>query len=495
LSAKPESLILLMSHDHFHLSVVEQIAVNEQLTHQVIILDTTSLSAGKIYSYSPRLLRFFGYSYPARDIPSEFARIGCIFLKVEDFSNTNIEPDPCESESIKDAIHGALVTYFRHHKPLQEVKRSRRAHSKLQLEVRMLAERLITVLDGRPLVERAFVPNGRFPAQKISENIFRNRHIETWHYERGEPPRGVYLQTYPPQDRIRSQEMAIEMSKKGTNDEIRACAEDWLIGRADPNSGFNEFSYLWKGKPSDEKSLQTAGLKIAGFFSSSQDEFLHLGKDWQRHSWPSQVVAFDVTMSRLEKLGYEIFLRVHPNLATKAHSYFKFERSEFEWLQKRHPNLRIYWHDVPINTYDLLRTIDLCFVWDSTVGLEASTLGIPTWSFATTRYGLVADVREALDEKQLPISDFEWVVDKRGAFSFINYLIHRDIELTVDSSKWVDWNITREPWQVQISKILESGGNLSSIDSLISILDTYRNRGLRANVTYLRKRFRSFARL
>ena len=175
--------------------------------------------------------------------------------------------------------------------------------------------------------------------------------------------------------------------------EIQDTADKCLQNRADPSGVFNEFAYLWDPNNEQDFTKVKGSHKSVGFFSSSQDEFLHLDPDWQRHSWESQVTAFDAVMDRLESLGYEIFLRIHPNLATKAHSYFKFEKAEFKWLERRHPNLKIYWHDEVVNTYELLKDIDLCVVWDSTVGLEAILLmwggnSEVRWSYLDTRSDL-----------------------------------------------------------------------------------------------------------
>ena len=488
---KSASLILLMSHDAFHLSVVEQLALQEIRDHEVIVLDTTNISASKVTSYSSGLLKLFGYRYPALDLPQVYQDLGCTFLQIPDKSAENLTVDVAFRKSIEEAIYSSLITYFRHHRPLEEVKRAKRAAVRLEEEVNKLAAYLANLLEEQPFVSRAFLPNGRFPSQKIAELMFTRRNIETWHYERGEPPLGIYLQNYPPQNRVLSQNAAVTISQDVPSQEIQDTADNWLQHRADPGGGFNEFAYLWDTNTKERSSKEKGSRKSAGFFSSSQDEFLHLGPEWQRHSWDSQVIAFDKVMTRLESLGYEIFLRIHPNLATKAHSYFKFEKAEFKWLERRHPNLKIYWHDEVVNTYELLKDIDLCIVWDSTVGLEASAAGTPTWTLATTRYGLMADVREVLGQSELQNSELEWKVDRRGALDFIYYLVNRDIQLSIDTAKWYEWNASKEPWQIQLCRIPSSGGNLSSYDSVISVVDTYRNRGIRANITFLKRRLSS----
>ena len=172
---------------------------------------------------------------------------------------------------------------------------------------------------------------------------------------------------------------------------------------------------------------------MVGFFTSSQDEFQFLGPEWQLHEWHDQFEAFDRLLGEFEKAGYVAFLRVHPNLATKAHGTFRRERDGIRALARRHPELLVIWHDDFANTYSLLGVSDAVVVWDSTVGLEASARGIPVWTTATSRYGLIADVQERLSHADVDAGGVTpWDVDAHAAKRFIAYLVRRDQQMADD---------------------------------------------------------------
>ena len=229
--------------------------------------------------------------------------------------------------------------------------------------------------------------------------------------------------------------------------------------------------------------------KTIGFFTSSQDEFEFAGPEWERHEWTDQYEAFHAMLNRFEKLGYACYLRVHPNLATKAQDLFVRERAGVRWLAERHPHLTVIWHDEPANTYSLLDVSDAVVVWGSTVGLEASARGLPVWTMATSRYGLTADVREVLSQDQLDHTGVElWDVDAHAAMRYVAYLVLRDEPMNPNFRSWVPWDGTKRPFGVRLAAALAAGGIPTPIEAVRSQFDVYRHRRLRSNLQHLRKK-------
>jgi hypothetical protein len=283
----------------------------------------------------------------------------------------------------------------------------------------------------------------------------------------------------------------VESVLKGlTAQEIDRIADEWLERRAPSSESRNEFAALWHDElPESLRRTDDSHALVAGLFTSSQDEFQFLGPEWQLHDWDDQFTAFDLILDRLEARGYSCYLRVHPNLATKRHDYFVRERDGIRRLAAKHPQLTVVWHDDFANTYALLGQSDIVVVWDSTVGLEASARGIPTWTTATTRYGLVANVRELLSAESLDREDFvPWTVDTHAAKAFIAYLVLRDQQMAVPADSWYPWDRASAPLGTAIAAALVSGSIPYKREAVRSIIDVYRHRSLRSNLKHVRNR-------
>jgi hypothetical protein len=316
----------------------------------------------------------------------------------------------------------------------------------------------------------------------------RDTGLSLRHFEKGETQNGTYLQDYAPQDRLASQGAVEPILKSLTTEEIEEIADAWLVRRAPSRNSSNEFSALWGVDLPDElRGLSTGDQPVAGFFTSSQDEFQFLGPEWQLHEWTSQFEAFDSVMTRLETEGYRCYLRVHPNLSTKAQECFVRERAGIRWLAARHPNLVVVWHDDNASTYALLDLTDAAVVWDSTVGLEASARGIPVWTMATSRYGLVADVHELLSPDQLEADGVKsWKVDPHHAKRFIAYLVLRDEQMDPDYASWMPWDPAHPPFGARLAAVTVAGGAPNRSEALRSVIDVYRHRSARSNLRHLR---------
>jgi hypothetical protein len=479
------SAVLLASYDPFMLSacaaICEKIRTSGDIP-QIIV--ASPVLVGSPHTFDPRILKVFRYETPENkfNLWASDQNISVVEmskkLPVDDFS-ADLKSD------LHDSVKSAVVTLTRDNAPDYKRKKVLRLVKKITLEGMYAFENVRQASDQVGGYRRIFIPNGRFPHQKLAElgAINACKSTEIWHYEKGEPPNGMYLRPYAPQNRIESQQDAVDMTINISSDEIVDCANRWLEKRIDPSS--NEFSRLWdKGNLKDSNKSDSLCM---GIFTSSQDEFVALGPDWQRHKWVDQYHGVESMIQIAQKLDIRVLLRVHPNLSTKSHNYYQDEVSAIKKLEKKFPLMKVYWPDDAVNTYEILRKIDVCVVWDSTVGLEASALGIPTYCLATSRYSLVADVKEVLSKDELPNGSIFWKVNKLGAQRFINYVMRRDDPIDTDSSRWVSWNLRREPILVRISRITVGGGYPTIRDALHAQFDVYRHRALRTNFRAIRR--------
>lgn len=489
-----QSLILVPGYDPGYLRIYEHL-VRRSLENRLkpVVLDITSVSAVPVDSYHRSVLKLARLPFPGHDLESRMKQLGADFLTISEvLASTPVSVLGTEqNELLEIAIQSALITYFRTDAPQRDKPRVRKTAVALYEEGAAVYSAVKQVLSSGDFAE-ACLPNGRFPHQKMATIAARGLGVPSVHYEKGETPNGAYVQSYAPQNRLESQAAVAPTLSNLSPVEVKEVAAEWLSRRAPAKDSRNEFSAGWTDALPTELVTQMSGKKVIGFFTSSQDEFQFLGPEWQLHSWESQFEAFNTLITHYESLGYLCYLRVHPNLATKAHECFLRERQGSIDLAKLHPDLVVIWHDDPTSTYALLEHTDGVVVWDSTVGLEASAKGIPVWTCATSRYGLVADIREVLGfEMATPNALSPWEVNPEGAERFIAYLVKRDDQMAAEYAPWLPWSQTNPPFSTKIAAVLVSGGAPTIRDAITSTFDVWRHRKREFNSTQLKAKISS----
>lgn len=483
--------VMLAGYDPDYLRISEFHVRREIAAGRVpFVVDATAISGAGVDSYHRPTLSRFGLDYPGHDLRRRMAKLGVDVIDLADYLEGEwYAPLTDKHEAILAvAVRSAVITYFRTDQP----KRSRlvrRTSERLLHEGRGVYRGLRALFEARPSMTLAYVPNGRFPHQKMAHLAARDAGLQILHFEKGESANASYLQDHAPQNRFATQGAVEPLLAGKSAREVEQIADTWLSRRAPSVDSSNQFSTLWAASlPEHLRHLASGDQKVAGFFTSSQDEFQFLGAEWERHEWASQYEAFHQVLLRLEAQGYLCYLRVHPNLATKAQDLFVRERAGIRWLAEHHPDLLVIWHDDFANTYSLLDASDAIVVWGSTVGLEASARGLPVWTMATSRYGLVADVREVLSQAQLDEEGIEaWEVDAHAAKRFIAYLMLRDVPMDPEYRSWIPWGRNNRPLGARIAAALAAGGIPSPREAVKSQLDVYRHRSLRSNLRKLRK--------
>lgn len=483
------ALVLLTNFDPHYLRIVEYIVSTiVDSGSEAYVVDTTSTSGVPVDTYHRGLLKMSGLVAPEKRLETVLSKYNAKYLNIEDYLNESDSLTPEQNEELQIAVQSALITYFRTDAPNRKKARVSKIARGIERDGRLTlgaVKRIISQFN----IALVYLPNGRFPGQAMATLAAQESGIPTMHYEKGETANGAYIQPYSPQDRFDSQEAVKTVLKGLSETEVAATAQQWLNMRSPSEESRNEFSAQWPTELPEHINNALTGNKVIGFFTSSQDEFQFLGPEWQRHSWESQYEAYDLVLNTLKDEDFVAYLRVHPNLATKAHECFLREKAGIEWLQKRHPNLYVIWHDQPVNTYLLLDKSERVFVWDSTVGLEANVRGIPVWTAATARYGLVTDTREFLSPADVSIEKLKpWKVDPTGARKFIATLMLRDQQIPESFEKWETWDTSNPPFLVKIAALLRSGGNPTTRDALQASIDVYLHRNAKFNSTHIKNK-------
>jgi hypothetical protein len=487
------ALTIVASYDPSYLRIAEYLVLADiEAGHTPLVLDTSSISPVPAESFHRRTLHFFGLKHPGYDLAQRMNLLGVEYLDVREvlkhapilaFTATQIE-------QLQIAVESALITYYRTDKPNRRIRRVAKIADKLFREGQEVYTALHFLLTNREIVS-VNIANGRFPGQKMALLAAEAAGVPSIHFEKGETPGGAYVQPYAPQNRLMSQAAVAGVLSDLTDKQVTEIAENWLARRGPSPSSSNEFSANWVNAIPEALSHPHRSQMTVGFFTSSQDEFLFLGPEWQLHSWESQFQAFDQLLTHFEQRGAVCYLRVHPNLATKAHECFVRERADLKLLSDKHPNLIVISHDNPISSYALLDESDAVVVWDSTIGLEASARGLPVWTCAASRYGEVADIREVLGPDDLTAKQMTpWKVDSFMAKKFIAYLVKRDRHIDLTRVGWETWDLNNPPRAVRLAALLVSGGNPSIRDALGATADVWRHRSGKFNRASLRAKMR-----
>lgn len=487
-------LVLINGYDPGWLRIAEQIittAISQGET--AWLLDASSISTTPPDSYDRRVLRLANIHFPGHDIEQRMLQLGANYLNISTFAKSpNRAPlSEVAADALEISTTSALITYYRTDSPDLQKRKIKATYDGFKAEGINLYWAMKQLLTDHQFTT-VYLPNGRFPNQRMPMLAAQELNVSTVHFEKGESANSAYLQPYSPQDRINSQNSVGKVLSGLTRKEIENIADDWIARRAPAKTSINEFSEGWKQHLDSELLEKIRNHKTVGLFTSSQDEFMFLGPEWQLHTWESQFQAFDTILNLFEKAGYFCYLRVHPNLATKEHGCFKREKNDLHKLISAHPKLYVIWHDEPVNSYFLLEHTDQVVVWDSTIGLEANAIGIPVIACATTRYGLVADVQEILG-KESATSQLTSIqeTDSYKAKKFIAYLNKRDISLEIPANSWIPWAKTGPSFLVKLSTFTVSGGAPTIRDSLRATLDLWRHRRMSFNISMINKKIKA----
>lgn len=398
----------------------------------------------------PWIARLLGHRVLKKAFEQQISNLGAVLQTLEGGPRFRA-PDAVHSAALNQSLESELLTYFRS----DSIPRTREARS-LEHKLKNSMERTYQVLEefwSQESPDLVLIPNGRTSRQKAARLVAESRSFEIELYEYGRAkPNSYYRGNTQPHDRLASQaEVAGLMAALGPN-EIRNLASSWLADRVSASSETNQFSASWK--PAGASPAPTKTQKKAIFFSSSFDEFLAYGPMWRIGEWENQFEAFDLMMRVLEERGYQIAIRLHPNLGLKSRQYFLREISDVLTLKSRHPELTIHWHNSVVNSYDLVTEADIVVVERSTIGLEASLMGKPVWTTQASQWDLVADVRQILNPSDVTAESMApWRASPMGAQRFVAYWMIQEHPLHFDWSSWSSWNPDKPPLRMKLAQL------------------------------------------
>ncbi len=134
-------------------------------------------------------------------------------------------------------------------------------------------------------------------------------------------------------------------------------------------------SFTKKMKKGELPDYLLNGNKNIVLFNSSDDEFAALGEEYKNPFFKNQNEGLKFLTGLFgERLkGYNLIIRMHPNLAGVTHEFV----NEIRELHQKHPNIYVVTPESGTDSYALMEHAQKVMSFGSTTGLEAASRQIP----------------------------------------------------------------------------------------------------------------------
>lgn len=273
---------------------------------------------------------------------------------------------------------------------------------------------------GGEKFSQVFIPNGRFPNETLLTHLASSIAKSTSYWELWGP--NEYFVTPHPVHAWSSQASILSDyigSNLGDKSKL-AWTQGWLAKRSSVQN--NSFAKFWSAGSEVGNPTQT-GPSLA-VFPSSSDEVGSIDKA-ELHELDNQSVSMRKVISRAHQIGYNVTVRLHPNLLTKPRREFSRELKVFSRIAKDFPGVQVLKPDSRVNSYKLIAESDIVYVHGSSIGVEASALGKPVLSSQRSAYSPVTDVIELLSDSDLSVLELTPPLpDRRKSLLYLEW-IHR----------------------------------------------------------------------
>jgi hypothetical protein len=268
-------------------------------------------------------------------------------------------------------------------------------------------------------------PNGRYATQRAISETAKELGIASMCYEKSRFYSRYYLRSYRVHDRV-SLQADFQSQSHSVSADSELKVRTWIRDRRTPTSSTNPFSAAFRETCAPEFNA-LPGTKTAIFFSSSRDELEGLGPNWTTFEWIDQYDAFLTIGKTLRNLGWDLVLRLHPNLSNKTWPDVKAEFMRVESL--RSAGFKVIGPNSNLNSYSLAESADLVVVARSTLGIESMAMGKNVFVTANAFYDQLSACKLIRSEADL---------------AHMNGLLNYNAEGSKEAISWLAFNFDRD---------------------------------------------------
>lgn len=284
------------------------------------------------------------------------------------------------------------------------------------LSLIQVIEEISMDLGGEKFSE-VFIPNGRFPNETLLTHLAGAIANSTSYWELW-GPNEYFVAPHPVHAWSSQASILSDYIDSHLGDESKlAWAKGWLAKRSSVKS--NSFAKFWSAG-SEVGDVTQAGPLLA-VFPSSSDEVGSIDKS-ELHELDNQSVSMRKVISRAHQIGYNVTVRLHPNLLSKPRREFSRELKVFSKIANDFPGVRVLKPDSRVSSYKLISESDLVYVHGSSIGVEASALGKPVLTSQRSAYSQVTDVIELLGDSDMSVLEvMPPLPDRRKSLLFLEW--------------------------------------------------------------------------
>jgi hypothetical protein len=221
--------------------------------------------------------------------------------------------------------------------------------------------------------------NGRFVREHATAEAANLLGIKVIFHESSQP--GTYSISYhKPHCSVGAFKDYREFSSVISSESETQIGNNWFEERISGRSpASRRFQLRWKSSTDQLDAFKNA--KYVAIFPTSDEEFLGLSQEWDLPTGMSQIEWIRSISLEIEKFGFEIVIRLHPNLQHKSRTLLR------QWLQlEKSSKIRVIHPNAPLNSYELVRNSELVITCGSTIAVEAAYMDIPVMSVGNGIY-------------------------------------------------------------------------------------------------------------
>ena len=383
------SAVIVAGNQPFFLATALDISLNLQASGEnPIVFDLESVCYVNTNQYNSILCKIFRISNPLKKFILELAKHQIKYVRLEKVDPTHNVP--LDLTISKEQVTSCAISTMRDENP-----------SSVSLN-RMSPNLVQEFEDSCALLTRSFgelgtpnqihIPNGRFPHQEAASQVGEKVESQRYYYERWFEKHTYFHMNFRTLDRIAIQRLFFHeetIDSKTSFDNARK----WFNSRLNRFGDLDDYTWGWSESQKGVTVRKESRVKSAAIFTSSEDETKMLGGDWDAFEWQSQWHAIRLAVENLTERGYEIAIRIHPNLSNKSGRSYRRTIKLASDLKRDFDSISIIRHDADVDSYELGKGSDLVIVWNSTLGLEFEALGKPVYFFAPSIYSGVTSAR------------------------------------------------------------------------------------------------------
>ena len=296
-----------------------------------------------------------------------------------------------------DIGYGALSsTVWEFRDPHLESQESRDLLSKMIVASYRVHSSVKKFLHDQPKFDRVYIFNGRFATSRGALRACEDAGVDVYLHERGSTSAKYMLfENALPHDRKRMFERINHMWDAAGAEE-RKQADVFYQERR------NRVESLWYSFTKEQQAGKlpegwNPSARNVVVFTSSEDEFVSIGKEWENPAFTTQTQAIADLYENLQQhdSDVELYVRMHPNLRTVNNADTRRQRS------LNGDRLHVVPPESEVCSYALLDGAEKVICFGSTMGIEANYWGRPSILAGIAFYGELGGTYSASSDEEL----------------------------------------------------------------------------------------------